>query len=273
VTVAEVQRALACEFAYALEGTTGEGRRAVDNWGAFIELTLISKDLANITPGIGRFSSKVGNTTVATTATLPSMTFDGFVQDKNTIAYFVGVREHAADAACPPAHSELAASGLELADFIVGAAQVINSGGRIASSSSILTSAGLNPVAGAVITAGTVFPAAAVREVIPTIKYERVFTVSRKASGGLSFKVNDLELTLSGSNNGRERTNNMVTVTMGARSATITSADQADLDGRVADPGRISLEDSIFLHREDELNALRGVTPNEVIVVTPPAGP
>lgn len=276
MTVAEVQRAIACEFAYAIEGTSGEGRRAINNWGALVELTLIVKDNANITPGMGQFSTKLGGATLATTATLPSMTFDGFVQDKNTMAYFVGLKEHAAGAACPPEDSEFAASGLELADFIEGAAQVINSGGRLASSSSLITSAGLNPAPGSVISSGTIFPAgsgASARELIPTIKYERTFTVSRKASGGLSFKVNDLTLTLTGSASGRERTNNTIFVTMGARSVEVPSSDQADLEGRVPEPARISLEDSIFLHREDELNALRGVTPNEVIVVTPPAGP
>lgn len=278
VTVSEVQRAVACEFAYALDGTDGEAKKALGNWGAFVELMLVVKDGATLSPGVGQFSAKFGNTTVSTGTALPGMTLSGSVQDKNTMAYFVGIKENAASAKCPPQDSTVASSGLELADFLLGAGLVINSGGRIASSGQIITSAGVNVPANAVVTSGTIFPTAvaAPRELIPTIKYERTFTVSRKAGGGLNFKVGDVTLTLTGSDAGRERKDNTLTITMGARSAEVIRDDGLEGVDTPSEPKEISLEDSIFQNREDQVNqynSLRGAAPNEVIIVNPPAGP
>lgn len=273
VTVAEVQRAVACEFAYALMNSEGDGRDVIASWSAVVELTLIAKDTATVTPGLGKLSGTVGDLTVSTTATLPSMTFDGHVEDQNILTYVARIEDQAAGASCPPQGSPAASSGLELADLLIGTSQVINSGGRIASSTSIITSRGIGPVEGAVVNAGTVIPVAAVRESIPTVKFERGFTVSRKAGGGLSFEVGDYSMTLTGSNMGRARTNNKIVVTMGASQGTLRRTGDEELDAAV-DPGApISLEDSIFQHRRDEIDLLRGLVPNEVIVVTPPAGP
>lgn len=279
VTVAEIQRAVACEFAYAINSTEGEGRTALRSWGAVVELTLIAKDTANITPGMGALSAKVGNTTISTTATPPAMTFDGFREDKNTLTYFAPIEKQAKSAQCPDQYSPEASTGLELASLLVGTAQVINSGGSITSSASSITTLGIGPSAtGAVVSAGTVFPVTtgAVRETIPTVKYERNFTVSRKLGGGLSFKVGDVSLSLSASGTGRERTNNKILISMGAQSVTVKkSTDQADLEGDVGPAAgeTISLQESILRQREKELQLLQGLLPKEVIVVNPPAGP
>lgn len=274
VTVAEVQRAIACEFFYALQDTSGAGHDDIKGWSAVVELTLIAKDTATITPGLGKVSAKVGNVTLATTASLPQMVFDGSVEDQNVLTYVAAIEKQASSASCPAQDSPAASSGLELAELLVGTAQVINSGGKITSSTSIITRAGIGPAQGSVINAGAVFPAlAAVQEKIPTVKYERSFTVSRKAGGGLSFTVGDVSLTLTGSSVGRDRSKNKITVTMGPSSGTLRSDEQADLSDEPGEGGTISLEDSIFDQRKQEIELLRGLVPNEVIVVTPPAGP
>lgn len=278
VTVAEIQRAVACEFAYALDTTDGDGRKALRTWGAVVELTLIAKDTVNITPGMGALSAKVGNATISTTATTPGMVFDGSREDKNTLTYVGPIEKQARTAQCPDRYAPDASTGLELAELLIGTAQVINSGGSITSSAAGITAVGIGPSGtGAVVSAGTVFPVAtgAVREDIPTVKYERTFTVSRKLGGGLSFKVGDLSLSLSASATGRDRTNNKIVISMGPQSVTKTSTDQADLEGDVgaAASETISLEESILRQREKELELLRGLLPKEVIVVNPPAGP
>jgi hypothetical protein len=273
VTVAEVQRAVACEFAYALQNSSGDGRDIVGSWSAVVELTLIAKDTATIAPGLGQMSGTIGSATISTTGTLPSMALTGNVEDKNVLTYVGGIEKQARSAHCPAQNSPLASSGLELAELLIGTSQVINSGGRIASSASIITVAGIGPHQDAVISAGTVFPVA-VQEKIPTVKYERSFTVSRKAGGGLSFKVGDVSLTLTGSSIGRDRSENTIKVTMGASSRTLRSTDQADRDEPVeAGSETISLEDSVFQQREEAIKLLQGLIPNEVIVVTPPAEP
>lgn len=276
VTVAEIQRAVACEFNYALRHSDGAGRQALLGWSAVVELTLAAKDTHNITPGLGQMSAKVGNATIATGSPAPSMTFDGYVEDKNTLAYVARIEDQARGSTCPVEGSALASTGLELADLLVGTAQVISSGGRITSSNSIITNAGIGPVDGALVSAGTVLPVATVAEDIPTVKYERWFTVSRKAGGGLSFKVGSVSLSLTGSAIGRERKDNKIVVTMGASRGKLSPsqmADLADFPTSGAVDGEISLEDSILIQRRRQLDALRGLTPNEVIVVVPPAAP
>lgn len=271
VTVAEVQRAVACEFSYALSGPDGEGRQAIASWSALVELSLGVKDSHNVVSGLGSMTAKVGNGTLA--ATSPSMTFDGYVEDKNTLAYVTKIAGKARNSTCPRQGSPLASNGLGLAELLAGTVQIIDSGGEITSSSSIITSAGIGPSSGAVVLAGTVLPVATVQEKIPTVKFERSFTVSRKAGGGLSFKVGDISLSLTGSGIGRERKDNKITVTMGMSSAPLSSTEQADLSGPIEPGGVQTLQGSIFEQRTKQLDALRGLTPNEVIVVNPAAVP
>lgn len=277
VTVAEIQQAVACEFRYALDATQGDGKAALRKWSAVVELSLNAKDSHNIVSGLGSMSAKVGNATIATASTPPSGTLDGSVTDKNTLAYLVEIDKQAERAVCAHKGSPQASSGLELAELLIGTAQVINGGGSITSSSSMITNLGVGPSPGASVVSGTVVPAAAaVRELIPTVKYERTFSVSRKVGGGLTFKIGEVSLALSASGVGRERKDNTITITMGKSSATVKVAGQdglSDLSGTAPIPVTISLEDSIFLHRQEELEALRGLTPKEVIFITPPVAP
>ena len=273
VTVSEIQRAIACEFQYALQASNGLGREVIGSWSAVVELTLIAKDTSTVTPGLGQMSGKFGNATISTASPLPSMTFDSQVEDQNVLTYVAGIEGQASSASCPAQDSPLASSGLELADLLVGTVQILNSGGSITSSASVITRAGVGPVEGSIISSGTVYPLAAVKEAIPTVKYERGFTVSRKAVGGLSFKVGDVSLTLTGTAVGRDRSKNIIKVTMGPSTGTRASTDQADLDGPIGDAQQISLEDSIFLQRQQEIELLRGLVPDEVIVITPSAAP
>lgn len=267
VTVAEIQRAIGCEFQYALSDSQGSGRDVIRKWSAVIELSLSARDTYTVVPGLGQVSAKVGNATLSTTSPSPSMTLDGYTEDRNTMTYVTTIADQADKSTCPEQGSLNASDGLGLSDLLVGTSQVLNSGGRIAASSSVITSAGVGPVNGAVVSAGTVFPVATVKEAIPTVKYDRSFTVSRKAGGGLSFKVGDISLSLTASSTGRERKDNKITVTMGPATGKLTSRDQADIDGTLTVGDTISLEDSIFLQRQAQIDALKGITPDQVVVV------
>ena len=271
VTVAEIQSAVACEFKYALDDIKGSARTTIASWSAVVELSLIAKDTHNVVPGLGSLTTKVGDASL--TATSPTATFDGNVEDKNTLAYVAKISDQASHMTCAPEGSAAASNGLGLADLLTGTGQILNSGGKITSSSSIITNTGIGPTDGTVIVAGTTLPVAAAQEKIPTVKFVRTFTVSRKVGGGLSFKVGDISLSVTGSGNGRDRTNNTITVTMGASSAKLSPADRADLSDAVGDDGEISLEQSIIEQRKAQLNALRDLTPKDVIVVNPAASP
>lgn len=259
VTVSEIQRAIACEFAYAFQRTSGRGRDELEQWGAIVELKLGVKDSVNVIPGVGAFTGKVGNATLKTEPS--ALTLDSVKEQKNTMAYFVPIKAHGDSAVCPAQNSRTASSGLELADLLIGTAQVINSNGVITSTASLST-AGIE-VNGTLIGPGSQFPGFAVVPArIPTIRYQRTFKVTRKIGGGLTFEVGDVSLSLKGT--GAERTraleDNKIVITMGAMQA----PERDETAGS-------ELEDSIWEQRRRELELYTLLTPNEVIVVNPPS--
>jgi hypothetical protein len=251
VTVSEIQKALGCEFFYAFQNAGPTGN-PLAKWGAIIELNLGVKDHINIVPGVGALSAKVGNATLTSTAA--SATLDDQVTDKNALAYTVALSrfENAKD--CPAEHSSDAASGLGLSDFLTGTVQILKSGGHL-TSTTILTSAGIASN-GTVIGPGTNLPGVvATKEQVPTIRYARTFSVSRKVGGGLSFQMGNVGLSLAGSGAERTRadTDNSITITMGA----------LEVDGT-------KLIDSFWNQRSVDYDALRSVTPNSIVVVNQP---
>lgn len=261
VTVSEIQRAIACEFAYAFAGTSGRGRDELEQWGAIIELKLGVKDTVNIVPGIGAMSGKVGD--VKVTADPSSLTIDSAVEEKNALAYFVPLKAHADSAICPSQGGSGASSGLELADLLIGTAQVINSNGTITSTASLSTG-GIDSN-GTLIGPGSNFPGFSVVPArIPTVRYTRSFKVYRKVGGGLAFEVGDVTLSLKGTGADRTRAldDNKITITMGAMQEPQRDASQG-----------FELEASVWEQQLDELKLYRLLVPNEVIVINPPAAP
>jgi hypothetical protein len=257
VTVAEIQRSIACEFAYALQNSSGEGQAAIRDWGALVELELGVKDTSNVIPGLGTINANVGDGQL--TLSPSTLTLDRSVEDKNTLAYFVGLEQSANAATCPKQGSPAASSGLEVADLLTGVAEVISAGGSLTSTASV--SAQGIAANGTLIGQGTTFPGLTIvlKEKIPTIRYERTFTVGRKAGGGLTFAVPQVTMTIAGTGAGRERKDNKIKITMGALSE--PSVEAASIG--------TGLLDSIQENRDAQLKLLTELQPSEVIVVNP----
>lgn len=257
VTVSEIQQSISCELHYAMQGSTGGGLEELKTWGAIVELTLSVKDKSNVVPGIGTLRAQVGDGTL--TASPTTLTLDNDVEEKNTLAYFVRFESLRSPAECPRQGSAHASTGLELADLLIGVNNVVNSGGSITSATTAV--AGMIATNGTVIGPNTFLPGIlSVPERIPTVRYERIFTISRKIGGGLTFQVPEVTLSLTGTGAERARTANKITVTMG----TLQPAAGANAGASNV------LEESIWKQREEELQLLRDFTPSGVIIINPP---
>ena len=199
------------------------------------------------------------------------------VGDADTISYATNLANSANMTDCPPQHSPLAATGLGLSDFLVGTARILDSGGEIFSTVA-LTDPEKAIFGNLQVSAAAQLQLALTPEDIRTITYTRTFAITRKVGGGLTFKINDISLSLNGSGNGRTRAGNVITVKMGgpkpapppvARGNFALAPMGAAAPGGAAD----ALQNSVLAQRKKQLDILKALPQNNVVVVNPPPGP
>lgn len=260
VTVSEVSRAIICDFSYAIQRTGGEGS-PLGTWGAFIEVKLGVKNSANVIPGLGTLNAKAGNASL--TLKPSNLTIDDSVQDKNHLAYFMPLEGGESHSSCPKDGAPDAASGLGLADFLVGTVEIIRAGGKLQSTSSSSDclepdAARLKALSADVSVAGSTPTLAATKEDIPTICYNGSFAISHTVGGGLTFQVADVSMSVlgSGATHARAAADNIITIAMG------------DMVPDTA--GDNSLVESIWKRRTQDVEVNNALRPNNVIIINPP---